>query len=658
MHAKSQEFQGLKADTDTPWATGCPHWIWGSLLLWLPQPRLLEAISAKVCCMQQPRDKALPCDCNRWLPYGGASGRVGSRRRRSDQSQRSLAANEVVHYRLPETTVPAQHIFATERPSACADAPEGGTAPELSKFIGSASSRSSSPSKFVQPLGRASPCSHTRLFTVSIENTLMEEPRSALLSQQRQHKNPRLPPARKGDDMPLHSADPISAKHRILASASAISSQPGTKGEPLSRVDNSKTRGASQWHPADAMKAIDGNEPTFPLLQEAVTPSVYPPSLESLGERRSSGPLPPSRPLQPVEGLFASKILHESTHSEEFATGVPGHSGHSALGQILIAPIDHPKELVPQSVMQKKKPLDVQALRPGPREATRTVPDSSSSFLAALLPVAHSGSATATRSSEQAHGDALSDKGHPASQVFVDGPKGQMHIYLPNESVQSQETEGQAQLADTRQTVPPPRRERATEGDSSRMRVSKRQPEDLGVETQQKDQLKQGRPAVCRGAQHATKRILRSKTVAGSATAASNAPGQSEPTSAEKSAPNKGDLATERHRGVERDSDATGIARVVDKYGETLARRGFFIALLPNGKADEKICRRPQTAITPDSVPAFYLSTYPNSTHLRSALAHRYCSPVLAFRQHIRTQELLPSMFLQVLKCPLLTEKI
>ncbi|KAL8455223.1 hypothetical protein Emag_000968 [Eimeria magna] len=412
--------------------------------------------------------------------------------------------------------------------------------PELSKITGSPSTRSSSPTKVMQRAGRMPPGPQTRLFTVSIENRLLEEPQSALLSQQCHHLSPRLPPPAKGDDMSLHSAGPASAKYCILANGSAISAQPATKGELLPPADTSKTQGASQWTVADVAKVVDGTEPTRPLLREAEVLRPHPSSLKAKGESCSPASLPSPGKLKPVKGLFSSKMVQESS-SEEAPTDV---TGQFAFGHLMIAKVEHPKELFPQSALQKKIPVEVQALCPCPREATHAAANSSSPFLAALLPVAHSGSATASRGSKQAHGDARSDEGLPCAQVAADGPTEDVKPYLRNELAQPEKAEGQVELANTRQSISSLSKERTSNGNSRRTLPSRRLPDDFAMKEEQKEQMKQGRRAVCKGAEHAAEPNLRSRTVAASPTGSSalkkNASGRREPTTVEKKARKKG----------------------------------------------------------------------------------------------------------------------
>lgn len=198
-------------------AAACPHWLWRSLLLWLPQPQLVEALSAKVCCMQHLRTTMLLCDCDRWPGCCSAQGRAGSRPRNRSLGEGAQGCVELVHYTLPEIS-PADVRPTSFLQYSCEarGALEGTPVPELAKRVVSCRSRSGSPVRSVASTGQTTPSSHPKLFTASIGTRLMEEPRSALLSQQIQHKSPRLPPARRGDDSQHSSAGRSHESHASL----------------------------------------------------------------------------------------------------------------------------------------------------------------------------------------------------------------------------------------------------------------------------------------------------------------------------------------------------------------------------------------------------------------------------------------------------------
>lgn len=207
MTSKPPKLAG--ASREAGWAAACPHWLWRSLLLWLPQPRLLEAISSKNCCTQHIRSPSSLCKCDRWPASCTEQGRAGPRHRKLVITEEGVDAVGVVHYALPGLFPEDIHPSSTiQRRMEDQVAPNRVALPELSNPNSSPRSRGSSPPRFMQPVRQMSPSSHPRLFTASIGNKVMEEPLSAL---KHRHRRAKRMPSRDREDTVMEAAD--NSKH-------------------------------------------------------------------------------------------------------------------------------------------------------------------------------------------------------------------------------------------------------------------------------------------------------------------------------------------------------------------------------------------------------------------------------------------------------------
>ena len=193
----------------------CPHWLWRALLIWLPQPHLLRAMSAYFCCMRGLRTIGMLCNCGSWPLCRSEQGKHDSRPRTVVQSARGPGTVELVHYTILEVSpADVNPMAAITRSSEVTEAPERSPVPQLSTRVPASRSRSGSPTD------QTSPSSHPRLFTPSIKYKHMEEPRRAILYQQSQHKCARLPPVRSGDESQQCSTEMSNSSHATRCATS------------------------------------------------------------------------------------------------------------------------------------------------------------------------------------------------------------------------------------------------------------------------------------------------------------------------------------------------------------------------------------------------------------------------------------------------------
>lgn len=169
----------------------CPRWLWRSLLMWIPQPVLLEAITANCCCMQHFGTRRALCDCDRWPLCFNTEKKPSS----AWNSRRQAEEGQLVHYTIFEAS-PAD-IFpsaAIERSKEAAEVPPKAPTPELSLCTGRTRSRDASPGQFGVSAHQKSPRARPGAFAPSQYTTQMNVPQKALLYEETLQKSPRLPP--------------------------------------------------------------------------------------------------------------------------------------------------------------------------------------------------------------------------------------------------------------------------------------------------------------------------------------------------------------------------------------------------------------------------------------------------------------------------------
>ncbi|KAL8430558.1 hypothetical protein Efla_000503 [Eimeria flavescens] len=524
---------------EAAWSTGCPHWFWGSLLLWLPQPRLIEAISAKLCCMQHPRANSHICGCNRWSPCTKTSEGSRARQRTTVTREGRVATDGVVHSTLPDFPILCAQPSTFGASTGAVAATQGGAVVELSRPVVPQRSWCSSP-RAVPSTGRVSPCSHPRLFTLSIGDRLLEEPQCAILSQQTQHKSPRLPPARKADEVCPFLKDWSSSNHAVAENRVERAARSRVK-DTISAQDFSH-QAVNSPHTSEGENS-NGRSPNCPLLQDGQVPGPKAPWLASGGDIHPAHPFRNSAQLERPKVRTLSK--GESTDDGDGAT----MHQRPAVGQVIIATAEHPEELFPQSVVQKKVPLPAASLSTTGREAAHPISDENNSFLAALRPAAPAPVGASSHGSLHTSKDKIKATLTQAAKsqtehlhaTFHGEPYGAqdfcaLHLPGPNEQVVSTE-----------------RKEGPLRATADEAALAGRQLDEADPNTKQKMQVKRSRYN-CTISQLDSGRVLRSRTVAVSPT---TAPGvatyktiQRETTSVEKKLSSKAEPTRGRPREV------------------------------------------------------------------------------------------------------------
>ena len=174
----------------------CPHWILRSLTLWLPQPQLVEALSARIFCKEQLRQTRLFCYCDQ---PNRLKGNRSNQLKNKLQEHCSAEEGGLVYYSLPDNEGSSLQLRAVSTLKRLADV-SALRGHSCANGVMTSQSRRNSPGQQGICAKQRSPSAHPRLFAPSISTTIMQEPRMAALSQLTVSKSPKLPPARYEDD--------------------------------------------------------------------------------------------------------------------------------------------------------------------------------------------------------------------------------------------------------------------------------------------------------------------------------------------------------------------------------------------------------------------------------------------------------------------------
>ncbi|OEH76864.1 hypothetical protein cyc_06131 [Cyclospora cayetanensis] len=357
----------------------CPRWFWRSLLIWLPQPQLLDAVSASFCCMQNLPTAGLLCKNECRPRCCDAVRRTGSMPSRFLQSAQVQRTGELVHYALPEASPDSV------RPGACFQCSSQATgeaknalSSPLSAHVGSRFRRSCSPSKSIPPVRKASPMPNTRLFTSSIDSSLMKEPRTDIWYKQPEHRKPRLPAARNGNARNGTAAGTSAGSGSLEISTlfhcrnANMVNEKRENGPPafvFSKASEQveKTSWASK---VDSSHKNGEHKACLPAVKDARARMQL---LDIEAEQALPGTVPANHLIR-CDGRSVPGILKNSQEliaCNEFAED---NGTGSVAGDLLSATAERPQDLSPQWILRKKEPRNVE--HRGYLKAGGGIPDS------------------------------------------------------------------------------------------------------------------------------------------------------------------------------------------------------------------------------------------------------------------------------------------
>lgn len=385
----------------------------------------------------------------------------------------------------------------------------------------------------------------------------MEEPRRALLFQQHQHKSPRLPPARQGDGDHQSLGDGRNAGQSGLGISTFFrpnseSVESGAKANPSSAAGSPSTqmRGLSELPAAEGARFGHNHESVMPVLECTEAQQKEPQLSVITAESQKASPVAGLDCGGTAGKLKASSIVHERIENSDH----PATRHDLAYpAQLVIGSVEHPKELSPQSVPQKKAPLnpedrnvvhnEVRHPHGGSGNSRKTSAASMEQLTGArdpcrLMPVCTDG--LLTTEALAPHGDASCH----AQQV---------HDRQINEATAAKEDMCQKVSDAAERRLSAYSEEELLEGESNNLKEPDGQSEHPSEYTQQLRHVKPGRHVHRIKAAVEEGRILRAKTIAVSPSGLPKAaPFIKETNFIEKRTPNIAKLSSEAARGTPR----------------------------------------------------------------------------------------------------------